>query len=202
MLRFVLGTLFLIGVCSMVGVVHAQGAEKPEVTPPIIEILNPLNAAYRARNEADAITALEAAVAAFKQPYRPAKEKVQILKTVQVGLSNRNAAVKMATANALGRMGPAGARPLVKALKFKPIRKNQEVAAAVIDALGLTHDEKGAVTALLKIIVSDKDWTLRALAGQALGNYEKTVASGKTRKKICEKLIQIYEGIQSKASDG
>ena len=206
MRRFVIGTLLLIGICSMAGVVCAQPGgkadEKAEPKPPINEVLNPLNEAFRARNDANAVTALEAAVAAIKQEDRPAKEKTQILKAVQVGLGNRNDAIKMATANALGRVGPAGAKPLVKALKSKPIRKNREVISAVIDALGLTRDEKGAVTALLKIVTSDKDWTLRALAGRALGNFDKTVASGNSRKKICEKLIQIYESIQSQASDG
>lgn len=202
MRRFVFGALLLIGVSSMVGGVIAQDAEKPAVQPPLNEIINPLNEAFRARNEANAITALETAVTAVGQAERPAKEKAQILKSVQVGLGNRNDAVKIATANALGRFGLAGAKPLVKALKSKPIRKQREVVAAVIDALGLTRDAKGAASALLKIIVSDKDWTLRALAARALGNFDKTVTSGKARKKICEKLIQIYEGAQSKASDG
>ena len=83
MRRFVIVALLVVGVCSMVGGAAAQPDKKPEVQPPINEIINPINDAFRARNEANAITALEAAVAAIKQEERPAKEKAQILKTMQ-----------------------------------------------------------------------------------------------------------------------
>jgi len=178
-----------------------KGAEKKEAKPagvPTEEILNELNTAFKNKHEQSSVQALEKAVVAIKEPERPAKEKSQILRAMQSGLGNKNDRVKLATVNSLGRIGPPGAKPLSKTLKVKAYRRNRELLAAVIDALGLTRDEKTAANTLVKLASRDSDWGVRAWAGRALGNFDKNVAHGRTRKAICETLIQVYEGIQSK----
>lgn len=193
----------VIGLWLAAGLAVAQ-EKKADATggAPVGEILAELQKAFKQRHEPNATAALEKALTAIKEKTRSAREKSQILKAMAGGLDNRNGKIKLAAASALGRVGPLAAKVLKKALKSKIVQKNGELMAAVIDALGLTRDEKVAVPTLLSIVNAYKDWTFRALAARALGNFDKTVAMGKTRKAICEKLIQIYEGIESQASDG
>jgi len=182
-----------------------KGAEKKEPTKdakpaaiPTEEILKELGEAFKNKHEQTSVQALEKAVAAIKEPERPVKEKSQILRLMQTGLGNKNKRVQLATVTALGRIGAAGAKPLSKTLKVKAYRRDRELLAAVIDALGLTRDEKTAANTLVKLASRDSDWGVRAWAARALGNFDKNVAHGKTRRDICEILIQVYEGIQSK----
>ncbi len=197
------GAWVVIGLWLIAGIAVAQDKKAAEAGgAPVKEILEELQKAYKQRHEPHATAALEKALKAIKEKARPAREKSQILKAMAMGLDNRNGKIKLAAASALGRVGPPAAKVLKKALKAKPVQRNGELMAAVIDALGLTRDEKVAVPALLSIVNAYKDWTMRAMAARALGNFDKTVAKGKVRIVICEKLIQIYEGIESQASDG
>ncbi|MBN2490777.1 MAG: HEAT repeat domain-containing protein [Planctomycetes bacterium] len=170
--------------------------------PPTPEIVNALNQAFRDKHEPSAVAALEQAVQAIKEDARAVREKAELLKVMQVGLGNPNDRVKLVTVNALGRVGPEAAKPLSRALHLKPYEKNRELTQAVIEALGLTRDEKTALEDLVKIITAHPDWSVRALAARALSNFDKNHASGQNRKKICEKMIQIYESIESAAADG
>ena len=197
------GFFLVLGLCGIVGLSAGQDDKAPKKGGiPTNEIVNGLNDAFKAKHEPNSKVALEKAVLAYQEKDRPDRDKAQILKAVQTGLGNRNDRVKLVTVNALGRIGPEAAKPLAKAMGLKDYQKNRELLAATIDALGLTRDEKTAVNTLLKVVQRHNDWTVRALAGRALGNFDKNVAKGNTRKKICESLIQIYEGIQSQASDG
>lgn len=181
------------------------GDKKGEAAAPLEPtdaIIKALGEAYKLKNEPQAIAALENAVKAVKDKERPNKEKDQIVKAMASGLDSKNPKVAIAAANALGRIGEPGTKVLVKALKSKRILKVPESYKAVIDAIGLARDEKAGVSALLKIATRDKDWKARGWAGNALGQFNKNHAKGKTRKKICEKLIQVLEGAESAASDG
>jgi hypothetical protein len=176
-------------------------ADKKDAKPapvPTEEILDQLSTAFKNKHEPSSVQALEKAVVAIKEPKRSTKEKSQILRGMQQGLVNKNDRVKLATVSAMGRIGPPGARPLTKVLKAKVYQRNRELLAAVIDSLGLTRDERTAVSALLRLVSRESDWGVRAWAARALGNFDKNVARGRTRRKITETLIQIYEGIQSK----
>jgi hypothetical protein len=213
MRRVFQGALVVLFFWGAVGLVAAQkgdeggkkGAEKKEPKKEAKaggiaadEIISELGTAFKNKHEPTSVQALEKAVAALKEEERPAKEKSQILKAMQTGLGNRNDRVKLVTINAMGRIGAAGAKPLSKTLKVKAYRRNRELLAAVIDSLGLTRDEKTAATTLVKLASRDSDWGVRAWAARALGNFDKNVARSKTRKRICEVLLQVYEGIQSK----
>lgn len=205
-IKVLLCAFLALGVSTMTAAAQkkdakAKGDEKEAVTP-LEEITKPLMEALKLKNEPQSIAALEKAVAAYKEKARPSRDKVTIMKLIASGIDNKNDKVKIASAGALGRIGEPASKVLQKAIKSKKIRKTPAVYAAVIDALGLTRDEKGAVGTLLNIVNRDKDWQARQWAGRALGNFSPRYAKGKTRKKICEKLIQVYEGIQSAAADG
>ncbi len=207
--RLIVATILFTLVGSGAAIAQAGGDKADDkdkagaaTLEPTADIIKALGEAYKLKNEPQAIAALEAALKAVKEKDRPPKEKDHIVKAMASGLDSKNSKVAIAAANALGRVGEPATKVLVKALKSKRILKVPEAHKAVIDAIGFARDEKAGVNALLKIATRDKDWRARGWAGNALGQFNKNHAKGKTRKKVCEKLIQVLEGAESAASDG
>lgn len=178
--------------------VPAQAKAPPP--PPTKELITALVKAVKANHEPQAVAALEQAVRAVLEPKRKSGEKAQILRAMEGALHAKNAKIVLAAAGALGRAGPPAAKCLAKALRMKRIRRNRELLGAVIDALGLTRDERTGVKTLVNLVQRHKDWGVRALAARALGYFDRAHARGRTRKYICEKLIQVYEGIESQVT--
>lgn len=99
----------------------------------------------------------------------------------------------MASALALGRMGPESVKPLIGWIGHKSHRKDLVLQRQLILSLGRTKDED-AVKPLTKLMKDDKP-LIQAAAAEALGEFDG--AELKVRKEIFEELLKTMMAVRS-----
>ncbi len=116
------------------------------------------------------------------------------------GVPNVN--LYIASAVALGEMGPESTKALIAAIDNKNLKKLPAVKNRLIRSLGKTHDVKEGLDTLTYLL-NDKDATLVNAAGDAMGEYAS--ADLAVRKKAFESLLKIlnaaYDSMEANQND-
>jgi|KBSSwiStaDraftv2_1062776.scaffolds.fasta_scaffold233791_2 hypothetical protein len=109
------------------------------------------------------------------------------------------AQIYIATAAALGQLGPDGAKPLQDAFEGKKIPDKEAwvpVREGMLKAIGRTKDES-RVKFLLDVARRDSEAPLQAAAGEALGNFDESKQD--LRKEVVNGLLIKWGEMDSRA---
>lgn len=93
----------------------------------------------------------------------------------------------LASARALGEMGPESVKPLISWIGQKDLRKDLALQRMLILSLGKTRDKDGVKP--LSLILQNKDATLISAGAEALGEYAASDVA--TRKQVFEDLLKV-----------
>ena len=169
--------------------------ELPDKRPEIAELLDKLKAHVKERGDEDplAIEVIDTLVQEF--PKCGPKDRGSIVKAFDRHFSAKrkdtdeglpNNALYIATAVALGTMGPESTKVLESWIDHKSHRRDMALQRQLILALGKTHDEKAVET--LVDLLPHKEATVQAAAAEALGEY--TFLDQKLRKDAFEAVLK------------
>ncbi len=172
-------------------------APVPDKRPEIEKMLGEFKAHIEKRGteDRDAIEVIDHLLPEYKNC--GPKDKAAIIKELtsvfdlkrpeeKEGVPNIN--LFIASATALGEMGPESTKPLVTAIDNKNLKKLSAVRNKLILSLGKTANVKEGLDPLIALL-QDKDPTLINAAGTALGEY--AGADLATRKKAFEALMKV-----------
>jgi len=191
------------GVSPAPRVTSFQDEEFPDKRPEVKEWLAQLkgHVGKRGAEDREANVLIEKLTEEFQKSGE--KDRASIVKEVAKCLDARRKelkedvpdnALKLATAKALGTMGPESVRALSSWVDHKKVRDNLELQRRLVLSLGETKD-KGATKALLDMLDHHRP-TLVGAAAEALGNF--TAFEQKERKKLFEELLKALTSARSK----
>jgi len=174
--------------------------ERPEIQGLFDELAGHTKA--RGEEDEEAIAVLDRLVTEF--PKSGPKDRVAIVKNVsdcfkvkrtkelQEGVPDDR--LYVASAVALGTMGPESVKPLSDLLGHKSFRKNERLQIQIAQAIGKTKSLDG-VKPLLGLL-KHKDAPMQAAGAEALGYYFDAPLD--TRKDIFDEILKIMMGQKSK----
>jgi hypothetical protein len=192
-----------LSVAPAVHPVLAQDDEFPDKRADVKEWLSTLKGLIGKRGDEDpaAIVLIDKLAVEFQTSGE--KDRVAIAKGVASCLSQRRKelskgvpdnGLKMATAKALGVMGPESTGALSKWVDDKKVRDNLELQRQLVLSLGLTKDEDATRT--LVDLLKYRNPTIVASAAEALSQFEKIEL--KQRKKLFEEILKTLMSAKGK----
>ncbi|HIF41003.1 MAG TPA: HEAT repeat domain-containing protein [Planctomycetes bacterium] len=169
--------------------------EKPDKRPEVKEILGRLKDHATARlgkEDTEAVAVVDELLAEF--PKSGLKDRASIAKGLSDCFKQKRPEkdgvfpnkLFIASAVAMGHMGPESAKLLQGWIGHKTHRKDLTLQRQLILALGKTKDVKSVKT--LTDLITDKDPPIQGAAAEALGNF--VHLKSKERKKIFEEILK------------
>jgi len=192
-----------LNVASAAHLVSVQDDELPDKRADVKEWLSTLKALIGKRGDEDpaAIVLIEKLVVEFQGSGE--KDRASIAKGVASCLSQRRKdlskgvpdnGLKLATAKALGSMGPESTGALSKWVNDKKVRDNIELQRQLVLSLGATKDKSATKT--LADLLKYRNPTIVAAAAEALCQFEKIEL--KERKKLFEEILKTLMSAKGK----
>ena len=180
-----------------------DGEEIVDKRPEIKALLSAMSGHVKKRGKEDeeAIAVIDTLYQEF--PRCGPKDRIAIAKELAKNFKARRKALAdgspdsrlfIASAVALGGMGPESAKILVGLIGHKDHRKKLDLQFKMILSLGKTRDKSG-VKPLLELLKHHQE-SIQAAGAEALGNYREVEL--KQRKQIFEELLKTLMGMKSK----
>jgi hypothetical protein len=168
----------------------------PDKRPELEEMLDKLEKHMRkeGKEDTEAVALIDLLFQEF--PKSGPKDRAAIVKTLSKSFEQRrlvpdgqppNNKLNVASAAALGYMGPESVDVLTQWIDHKNLRKDLALQYQLIKALGKTKDKRGIKT--LKLMLEHKENSLGGAAAEALGEFEG--ADQATRKEVFEMLLKV-----------
>jgi len=183
--------------------------EKPDKRPEVKELLARLkeHASKRGKEDQQAIEVLDELTQEFEQS--GLKDRAAIAKDIGKTLKQkrqekdgvRDNKLYLASATALGLMGPESVKPLEGWIGHKTHRKDLPLQRILILSLGKTQVEKSIDT--LIDLLDNKDAIVQAASAEALANYDGS--DHKVRKdcfkEVLQALMSVHNSVKADVND-
>jgi HEAT repeat protein len=176
--------------------------EKPDKRPEVKELLDRLkgHAGKRGKEDQQAIEAIDELTQEFEKS--GLKDRAAIAKGVGDTLKQKRQEVDgvrdnklyLASATALGLMGPESVKPLSSWIGHKTHRKDLPLQRVLILSLGKTKNEK-SVGDLIDLL-DNKDAMVQAAAAEAMANFDGS--DQKVRKDCFKEILQVLMGVNNR----
>lgn len=176
--------------------------EKPDKREEVKELLGRLkgHAGKRGKQDQQAIEVIDELLAEFEKS--GLKDRAAIAKGIGATLKQkrqetdgvRDNKLYVASATALGRMGPESVKPITGWIGHKTHRKDLPLQRVLILSLGKTRFEKSVDT--LIDLLDNKDAMVQASAAEALANFDGS--DQKVRKDAFKEVLQALMGVHNR----